>query len=153
MTKSEILDVCDLMAQTITKELGLRCGHYIQGKENYSRPGFQPPAEHDFYVDLPLGANGDVKARLFVKDDGSHVCVYGTDFEKMREKIRAHERETERLGINHFEVYESEPKTGVRAVWCRFWHHEDKKEAWYANRQQVVQTLKAFLEWLTAVVA
>ena len=153
MTDEQIKETCDLMTQTITKELGLRCGHYSQGKDAYFRAGFQSPKEHDFYVDLPFCVNGNIKARLFAKDDGSHVCVYGTDFVEMRKKIRAHERETARLGIYNFEVYESEPKTSARAVWCRFWHQEEKKASWYARREQVVQTLKAFLEWLTAVVA
>lgn len=151
MTGEQITEICNLMEKTITKELGLRCGHYSQGKENYFRTGYQSPKGHDFYVDLSFGANGNVKARLFAKDDGSHVCVYGTDFKEMRDKIRTHERETARLGIYDFEVYESEPKTSARTVWCRF-HHRGG-ENWYANRQQVILTLKAFLEWLSSVVA
>lgn len=151
MTGPQIIDVRNLMAQTITKELGHPCGHYSQGKGVYFRSGYQSPKDHDFYVDFPCGANGTIKARLFAKDNGTHVCVYGPDFENMRKKIRAREREVEKLGVDRFEVYNSEPKTSTKAVWCRF-HHRGNKN-WYANRQQVIVTIKDFLKWLTSVVA
>lgn len=96
MPNEQIKVVCNLIEQTITRELGLRCGHYIQGKGIYSRPGYQLLKKYDFYVNLPSGTNGNIKARLLVKDGGLHVCVYETDFKEMREKIRVHERETEK---------------------------------------------------------
>lgn len=151
MTGDQVTEVCNLMAQTITKELGLTCGHHSQGKRVYFQKGYQLPKARDFYVDFPCGANGTIKARLFAKDDGTHVCVYGPDFKNMRKKIRARECEVEKLGVDRFEVYDSEPQTSTKAVWCRF-HHRGSKN-WYANRKQVIQTLKDFLEWLMAVIA
>lgn len=150
MTEEQMTEICNLMAQSITKELGLRCGHRSQGPRAYRRPYYQTPGKHDFFVDLPTGANGDIKARLFAGYHTSTVSVYGTDFREMREKIRARQCETANLAIDRFEVPNTNPQGG-QAVWCRFKHRGGKN--WSGDPKQEVQTLKAFLEWLMAVIA
>ena len=52
MTNEQIVEICKLMEQAITKELGLRCGHRSQGPRVYKRPGYQTPGVPDFFVDL-----------------------------------------------------------------------------------------------------
>ena len=140
MTEEQITEICNLMAHSITKELGLRCGH-----RSYRTPG-----KHDFFVDLPTGANGKIRARLFAGYHTSTVSVYGTDFREMREIIRARQCETAKLAIDQFKVPNTDPK-GDQAVWCRFKHRGGKN--WSGDPKQEVQTLKDFLKWLTAIVA
>lgn len=156
MTEPQINEVCELMKQTIAEELGLRCGHRIKGKKVYSQPGYQDPGKHDFFVDFPCSAN--VKARLFIKDNTSYACVYGNGFRGeggTRAKISAREREVAGLGIEKFKVSSSNPKLKSpekdMAVWCGF--HHGGGENWYANRQQVIATIKDFLKWLRKIVA
>ena len=150
MTDEQINEICALMKQTITEELGLRCGHRRQGPQAYKRPGYQTPGKSDFFVDLPTGANGKIRARLFAGYHTLTVSVYGTDFKEMREKIRARRCEVAKLAIDRFEVPNTSPQ-GDQAVWCRFKHRGGKN--WSGDPEQDVQTLKAFLKWLTAVVA
>ena len=150
MTDVQTTEICNLMEKTITKELGLRCGHRSQGPRIYKRPGYQTPGVHDFFVDLPPGANGKIRARLFAGYHTSTVSVFGTDFKEMRERIRARECETSNLAIDRFEVPNTSPQ-GVQAVWCRFKHRGGKN--WSGDPEQEVQTLKDFLKWLTAIVA
>ncbi len=149
MTGEQITEICNLMEKTITKELGLRCGHRSQGSQVYKRPGYQTSGAHDFFVDLPTGANGKIRARLFAGYHTSTVSVFGTDFKEMRERIRARECETSNLAIDRFEVPNTSPQ-GDQAVWCRFKHRGGKN--WSGDPEQEVQTLKDFLKWLTAIV-
>ena len=106
------------------------------------------PQKNDFFADLKL-RNGCCLT-IFVKDDTSYVCIYGNDFKTMRDKLREHRKEVVGLAIDKFKVHGSKPE-GTNAVWCSFQHRGG--EDWCANYEQVVYTVKIFLNWLLAVVA
>lgn len=137
MTGQEIKKVCDLLSQTT-------------GVEWRHAPASHTPTpkENDFFADLKL-RNG-CRLTVFVKDDTSYISIYGNEFEGMRDNLSKHEKEVVGLAIDKFKVHDSDPD-GANAVWCSFQHRGG--EDWYANYEQVVYTVKVFLDWLLAVVA